>query len=540
MLISGNIVDVLNSKIYPATLKILNGKIVDIIKEKKRFKKYIIPGFVDSHIHIESSMLPPNEFARVAVIHGTVAVVSDPHEIANVLRVEGVKYMIRDARKSPLKFYFGAPSCVPATNFETSGAKIGIKEVEQLMKLKEIVVLGEVMNFPGVIKREKEIIEKIKIAKKYSKMIDGHAPGLRGKDLEKYINASISTDHECFTKEEALEKIKLGMKILIREGSAAKNFDELVSLIENYPEMCMFCSDDKHPDDLIKGHINELVKKALDYGIDLMKVLKVACVNPVLHYKLDVGLLRVGDPADFLVIDNFKNFKILKTFINGEVVAENGKSLISRKPSKIINNFNIGKKKVEDFSLPYKKGKIKVIEVIDGQLITNKTVVTPKIVKEYIVSDVERDILKIVVVNRYKKTKLAIGFIKNFGLKEGAIASSVAHDSHNIVAVGVEDGDICKAVNLVIENRGGISAVSKDKEMVLPLPVAGIISNEDYSYVAKKYIEVNKMAKSLGSKLHAPFMTLSFMALLVIPKLKISDKGLFNGEKFEFVDVFEK
>jgi adenine deaminase len=539
MLISGNIVDVLNSKIYPATLKILNGKIVDIIKEKKRFKKYIIPGFVDSHIHIESSMLPPNEFARVAVIHGIVAVVADPHEIANVLGVRGVKYMIENSREVPLKFYFCAPSCVPATDFETSGAKIGVKEVEQLMKLKEIVALGEVMNFPGVIKREKEVMKKIEIAKKYNKRVDGHAPGLRDKDLEKYIRASISTDHECFSKEEALEKIKLGMKILIRLGSAAKNFDALISLIEKYPEMCMFCSDDKHPDDLIKGYINEMVKKALEYGIDLMKVLRVACVNPVLHYKLNVGLLQVNDCADFLVVDGLRNLEILRTFINGEVVAKNGKSLISKKQPKIINNFNIEKKKVEDFALYCKGEKIKVIEIVRDQIITNKFVAAAKVIDNKVISDVERDILKIVVVNRYRNEKPAIGFIKGFGLKEGAIASSVAHDSHNIIAVGVKDEYICKAVNLIIENKGGISIATKDKKIVLPLPIAGIMSDEDYFSVANKYVEIDKIAKSLGSNLKAPFMTLSFMALPVIPKLKITDKGLFDVEKFEFVNVFK-
>jgi len=538
--LSGNIVDVLNSKIYPGTLKISNGRIIDIIRESSEYKNYILPGFVDSHVHIESSMLTPSEFARVAVIHGTVAAVSDPHEIANVLGVDGVKYMIENGKMTPMKFYFGAPSCVPASTFETSGASIGPEELEELLKLEEIKYLGEVMNFPGVLSGDGILDKKISIAKKYSKLIDGHAPGLRGKGLMQYIDAGITTDHECLTKDEALEKIRLGMKIQIREGSAAKNAKDLMSIIEEHCEDCMFCSDDKHPDDLVKGHINVLVKMALNSGIDMMKVLTVACVNPVLHYKLDVGILQKGDSGDFLIVDNLHDFKILSTYINGQIVAGEGKSLINKVPSTILNNFNVGKKKKVDFALPRNKGNINVIEAIDGGLITNKLILIPRIVNGYAVSDVERDILKIAVVNRYSEEEVAIGFIKNFGLKKGAIASSVAHDSHNVIAVGVTDEDICRAVNLIIENKGGISAISEEKEMVLPLPIAGIMSNEDYSEVVNKYGAIDNMAKSLGSTLHTPFMTLSFMALLVIPKIKLSDMGLFDSEKFQFINIFEK
>lgn len=538
--LSGNIVDVLNSKIYPGTLKISNGRIIDIIRESSEYKNYILPGFVDSHVHIESSMLTPSEFARAAVIHGTVAAVSDPHEIANVLGVAGVKYMIENGKTTPMKFYFGAPSCVPASTFETSGASIGPQELEELLKLEEIKYLGEVMNFPGVLSGDGILHKKISIAKKYSKLIDGHAPGLRGKGLMQYIDAGITTDHECSTKDEALEKIRLGMKVQIREGSAAKNAEDLISIIEEHCEDCMFCSDDKHPDDLVKGHINDLVKMALNSGIDMMKVLTVACVNPVLHYKLDVGILQKGDSGDFLVVDNLHDFKILSTYISGQIVAGEGKSLINKVPSTILNNFNVGKKKKVDFALPRNKGNINVIEAIDGGLITNKLILIPRIVNGYAVSDVERDILKIAVVNRYSEEEVAIGFIKNFGLKKGAIASSVAHDSHNVIAVGVTDEDICRAVNLIIENKGGISAISEEKEMVLPLPIAGIMSNEDYSEVVNKYGAIDNMAKSLGSTLYAPFMTLSFMALLVIPKIKLSDMGLFDSEKFQFINIFEK
>jgi adenine deaminase len=533
--VSGNIVDVLNSQIYPGTLSIFNGRIVDIHRQHDEYGHYIIPGFVDSHIHIESSMLTPSEFARVAVIHGTVAVVSDPHEIANVLGVEGVKYMIDNSQRVPLKFYFGAPSCVPASAFETSGASIGPGQVEELLRSEEIRYLGEVMNFPGVLNGDPTVMSKISIARKYSKPIDGHAPGLRGKDVDKYVSAGISTDHECVTKEEALEKTELGMKVQIREGSAATNFEDLIALVEDHPDTCMFCSDDTHPDHLVRGHINQLVKRALNHGIDLMKALRVACANPVLHYNLDVGLLRIGDYADFLEVDSIDDSRVLRTYINGEIVAEDGTSLIPQRASKVVNNFKVGKKQVADFALPYREGKLHVIEAIDGQLITDKLVASPKIRKGYVVSDIEGDILKMAVVNRYQDAQVAIGFVKNFGLKRGAIASSVAHDSHNIIAVGVTDEDLCRAVNLIIENKGGISAVSEGTEMVLPLPIAGLMSNKSCSHVARKYINLDNMAKSFGSPLHAPFMTLSFMTLLVIPKMKLSDKGLFDGETLEFM-----
>lgn len=536
--ISGNVVDVLYSRIYSGTLEISDGKIVEIKKDESAYPTFIIPGFIDSHTHIESSMLTPSEFGRIASLHGTVASVADPHEIANVLGVDGIKYMIEDSKTVPVKCYFGAPPCVPSTEFETSGAVIGAEEIEELMRSEEIKYMSEVMNFPGVVNDEQSIHEKINIAKKYSKAIDGHAPGLRGKNLEKYISAGITTDHESLTKDEALEKIRLGMKIKIREGSAARDFDEMVPLVEEYPEHCMFCSDDIHPDDLLKGHINEMVKRALQYGIDIMKVLRVACVNPVLHYGLGVGLLRRGDDADLLVVDNFNDLTILKTVIKGELIAEEGVTLLPRNPSKILNNFTIGMKQMSDFHLPSRKGRINVIEAMEGQLITNRLVVTPKVKEGYVVSDIERDILKIAVVNRYREAPAAVGFVKNFHLKQGAIASSVAHDSHNIVAVGVRDEDICRATNLVIKHKGGISIVSGDKEMVLPLPVAGLMSNEEYAKVARKYSEINTMVKSLGSPLHAPFMTLSFMALLVIPKIKLSDRGLFDGEKFQFIDLF--
>jgi adenine deaminase len=536
--VSGNIVDVVNSRIYPGTVQIVNGRITDIREEPHPCKAYLVPGLVDAHIHIESSLLPPSEFARAAVIHGTVATVSDPHEIANVMGTAGVRYMVENAATVPVKFFFGAPSCVPASPFETSGATLGPEETEELLRWDQIHFLGEVMNVPAVLHEDPQMMRKIRTAQQYGQVIDGHAPGLRGKDLEKYVQAGITTDHECISKEEAREKISLGMKIQIREGSAARNFEELIPLVEEYPDSCMFCSDDKHPDGLVEGHINDLVKMALSTGLDIMKVLKAACVNPVLHYHLDVGLLRRGDDADFLVIDNLKDFRVLKTYIRGAMVAEEGVSRIPRITPKVVNNFTIRGKSVSDFALVAKKGNIHVIEVVEGQLITRKGTVVPKVADGYVVPDVERDILKIAVVNRYQDAPATIGFIKNFGLQRGAIASSVAHDAHNIIAVGVTDQEICRAVNAIIQNRGGISAVAGERETVLPLPIAGIMSDEDYNQVAAKYREMDRTAKSLGSPLQAPFMTLSFMALPVIPHLKLSDRGLFDGDTFQFVDVF--
>jgi len=551
--IKGLLTDVFKQTINPAIIHVRNGKILSVQQVSPTdldTAHYIIPGFIDSHVHIESSMLIPAEFARLAVTHGTVATVSDPHEIANVCGVAGVQFMINNAKTVPFKFYFGVPSCVPATVFETAGAHIDASQVESLLQMEEIKYLSEMMNFPGVLSSDVEVIKKIAAARKLGKPVDGHAPGLRGDQARLYIEAGISTDHECFTAEEALEKLKHGMKILIREGSAAKNFEALIDLLNDYPDMMMFCSDDKHPDSLVQGHINQLCARAVTKGIDVFNILKAACVNPVLHYKLDVGLLRIGDPADFLVVENMIEFKVLQTYINGQLVAERGRTgidslhkLITQAPS--INNFHCTKKSVQDFELMDPLWETRhpledypVIEVIDGQLITNKVMQSPKRDYAKMESDPERDILKIVVINRYSNgpSPIAKGFIKNFGLKEGAIASSVAHDSHNIVAIGADDTSLCQAVNLIIKNSGGISCVNGTKELLVPLPIAGLMSNEDGYLVAEAYTAIDAMAKDLGSQLSAPFMSLSFMALLVIPHLKLSDQGLFDGDRFQFID----
>ena len=547
--VTGNLVDIPNKHIYGATLWIEDGHIKRIEASSEPINPalpYIMPGFIDSHVHIESSMLVPSEFARLAVLHGTIGTISDPHEIANVCGVAGVEFMIENGKQTPFKFFFGAPSCVPATIFETAGAEVNEKEVDALLSRPEIYYLSEMMNFPGVLHNDPLVMAKIKAAQKHNKPVDGHAPGLRGEAAKKYIDAGISTDHECFTIEEALEKLEYGMHIIIREGSAAKNFEALYSIIDTHTNKVMLCSDDKHPDSLAAGHINTICARAVAKGLDVFNILQTACINPVKHYKLPVGLLNPGDPADFIVVKDLVHFEVTSTYMNGELVADNGISNIKSVATNPINNFDC--KKIETAALtvseneyPNKNGLIPVIEALDGQLITNKLMLTGSLQNGNWVTDTSNDILKIVVVNRYHPAPIVKAFIKNFGFKNGAIASSVAHDSHNIVAVGVDDASIAAAINLVIEAQGGVSVVNGANETasskVLALPVAGLMSANDGFEVASTYTAIDLEAKALGSKLEAPFMTLSFMALLVIPHLKLSDKGLFNGDDFNF-DIF--
>jgi adenine deaminase len=538
MIITSNFIDIPNREIFPAKIIIENGFISSVERIEAKPDSYILPGFIDAHVHIESSMLVPTEFAKKAVVHGTVATVSDPHEIANVLGKEGVYYMIENGKKCPFKFNFGAPSCVPATSFETAGAEVNADDIDELMSLPEIKYLAEMMNYPGVLFNDKIVMDKIAIAQKYNKPVDGHAPGLTGEKAIQYISAGISTDHECFTYEEALFKIQHGMKVLIREGSAAKNFEALIDLLDDYPDEIMFCSDDKHPDDLLLGHINLLVKRALAKGVDLFKVLQAACINPVNHYKLEVGLLKVNDAADFIIVNNLTDFDVLETYINGNLVAKSGVSFIETKQEIIVNNFSIHLKQPEDFKIRLSGKIINAIEVIDGQLIT-KTYVGNIVEDENknAVSNIEDDILKIAVVNRYQEKPVAVAFVKNFGLKRGALASSVAHDSHNIIVVGVDDDSMCIAVNAVIKEKGGLSVTDGKSTKVLPLPVAGLMSTDSCEVVGENYTALVKFAKEIGSTLHSPFMSLSFMALLVIPSLKLSDKGLFNGDTFQFCEL---
>lgn len=539
--IEGNLVDCMKREISPVKLHIKDGKIVAIQSNDSLNidpnLPFILPGFIDAHVHVESSMLVPSEFARLAVVHGTVATVSDPHEIANVCGVEGVHFMIQDGKRVPFKFYFGAPSCVPATIFETAGDALDAVQVKSLLDLPEIKYLSEMMNFPGAILGDEEVLKKIAAAHALGKPVDGHAPGLRGEGLVQYIKRGISTDHECFTLPEAQEKLDHGMKIIIREGSAAKNFEALISLVDTHPEHIMFCSDDKHPDGLVIGHINSLCARAVAKGYDVFNVIRAACINPVQHYKLDVGLLQIGDPADFVVVNNLKEFKAQATYIDGVEVAAAGESLIQPSATKPapVNRFKIDT--ISAASLVLKASSsyaYPVVGCIDGQLITEKLELQPKIENGYYTADLEKDVLKIVVVNRYNAAPPAIAFIHRFGLKSGAIASSVAHDSHNIVAVGVDDKSITEAINLVVEAKGGVSCVGKGISNVLPLPIGGLMTASDGYAVAAAYTLIDQQAKSLGSTLASPFMSLSFMALLVIPKIKLSDKGLFDGEKFSF------
>ncbi|MCE7064195.1 adenine deaminase [Dyadobacter sp. CY326] len=538
-----NIVNIFEKTISEAELHIADGSVKSIaIKGPENpALPYILPGFTDAHVHIESSMLTPAQFARLAVVHGTVSTVSDPHEIGNVLGMKGVEYMIADGKRVPFKFCFGAPSCVPATTFETAGAVINADQVGQLLANEDIGYLAEVMNFPGVINEDPDMMAKINWAKYYNKVVDGHAPGLRGEAARKYASHGISTDHECFTYEEALEKLGYGVKILIREGSAARNFDALIPLIAEFPEQIMFCSDDKHPDNLVAGHINVLVKRALALGYDIWAILRAACINPVLHYNLRVGLLRENDPADFILVDNLHEFNVLETWINGELVAKDGISLIPDLRSAHPNQFVCEAKQPSDFQCfadNADRAKIRVIEALEGQLITNELIMPAKQNANELLSDPERDILKIAVINRYENAAPAVAFIKNFGLKTGAIASSVGHDSHNIICVGCDDESIAAAVNLIIEAKGGVSAVGKGEQHLLPLPIAGIMTDMDGYKVAAAYTLLDLFVKEeLLSSLQSPFMTLSFMALLVIPSLKLSDKGLFDGTNFNFVSL---
>ena len=537
MRIEGNIVDVINKRIYSGYIVVKNGLISEIVEQENLASQYIMPGFVDAHVHVESSMLIPSEFARLAVCHGTVATISDPHEIGNVLGVDGVKFMIENGKKTPFKFHFGAPSCVPAPIFETAGANITVADVKELLASDDIYYLTEMMNFPGVLFEDPEVLAKIQAAKDSGKVIDGHAPGLRGDYAKKYIAAGITTDHECFTKEEALDKLKYGMKIQIREGSAAKNFDSLIDLLDEYPNEIMFCSDDKHPNDLAAQHINTLAKRAVAYGCDIMNVIRACTYNIVKHYSMNVGLLRLNDPADFCILDNLKDFNCKATYINGELVAENGETKINSVDEIPINNFKCSPVSIAHITVPATSSKVKVIEVEDGQLITKKgeTVLAPE--EGMLVSDTAQDVLKVVVVNRYFDAPPAVAFIRNFGLKQGALASCVAHDSHNIIAVGVSDNDIVKAINLVIESKGGVSLANGREQKILSLPFAGIMTGKDGYETAEAYEKLDLRAKELGVTLCAPYMTMSFCALLVIPELKLSDKGLFDGNKFEFTSL---
>lgn len=540
--VSGNIVDLARGEIIPGTLTVEGDRITQIERESTSYDHYLIPGFVDAHIHVESSMLAPAEFSRMASVHGTIATVSDPHEIANVLGVEGVEYMIAESQRGAVKVHYGAPSCVPATGFESAGAVLGPEEVGALLARPDIHYLSEVMSFPGVLQGDPGLMAKLEAAKRAGKPIDGHAPQLRGPQAAAYAAAGITTDHECTTLDEAHDKIAAGMMILIREGSAARNYDALEPLLFSHPERCMFCSDDLHPDSLAMGHVNLLVRRAVAAGVAPLDALRIACANAVKHYRLPVGQLQVGDLADFLVVQDLKDFSVRQTWINGRLVAENGRSLSDYQPPVAINRFAATPIEPLDLRVPCPtpSATVKVIAVEDGQLVTGREEHEMTAVEGALVSDPDRDFLKMVVLNRYNPSaKPAMAFVTNFGLEHGAIASSVAHDSHNIIAVGADDASLCRAINLLIENRGGVCAVSAGETSLVPLPIAGLMSDLPGYEVSARYAEVEALAQKLGSPLRAPLMTLSFMALLVIPELKLSDHGLFDGAAFALTPLFE-
>ena len=537
MKIYGNLVDIHKRNIFKCCLDVDNGIIIRIERCDHNSEVFIMPGLIDAHIHIESSMVTPGAFAAEAIKHGTVAVVSDPHEIANVCGIEGIDFMINDSRKVPLKFYFGAPSCVPATIFETSGGVINSEQVKQLLLRPEIYYLSEMMNFPGVISNDIDVISKINSAKVVGKPVDGHAPGLSGGDLEKYINVGISTDHECSTLAEAEEKISLGMKILIREGSAARNLQNLKPLINIYPDMVMLCSDDLHPEMLISGHINKLIKSLINEGFDIFNVLRSATINPVNHYNLNTGLLREGDPADFIIVDNLENLKVIETWIDGRKVFEEGKVLFNTDRNIIINKFNCSQIRKEDISVVNKGKNFRVIQAFDGELFTRE-ILASSVLSVTLEADINKDYLKIVVKDRYQDAPPQIGFINGFKLQKGAFAGSVAHDSHNIICIGTNDNDIVEAINAIVKMKGGLAVSCDNSVSTLKLNIGGIMTSDSCTETAKIYNELNTFVKSLGCTLSAPFMTLAFMALLVIPELKIGDKYLFDVKNFKPVSLF--
>ncbi|MEM9883951.1 MAG: adenine deaminase [Planctomycetota bacterium] len=535
-----NLVDIDARAVTPTTLTVAGGRIAKLEPCGGEPDVFAIPGFVDAHVHVESSMLTPANFAAEAVRHGTVATVSDPHEIANVLGLAGVEFMLRSAAAVPFKFCFGAPSCVPATAFETAGAELRVDDVTRLLDDPRIGYLSEVMNFPGVLAGDADLRAMIEAARRRGKPVDGHAPGLRGDDARRYFAAGITTDHECFTLDEAEDKLAAGAKILIREGSAARNYAALFPLVDRHPGRVMFCSDDLHPDAFRQGHIDRLCRRAVADGADVFNVLRAACLTPAEHYGLPVGRLRVGDSADFVCVDNLERFGVVATYLDGVEVSAGGRSRIMASAEDPVNCFVCSPKSSGDFGVPAVAGKrLRVIEAEDGQLVTGSSWIEPTVEAGCAVADVSRDLMKLTVVNRYEQFSTpAVAFVRGFGLRRGAIAGSVGHDSHNIVAVGADDASLAAAVNAVVAEQGGLAAVDGGRVETLPLPVAGLMSLRPCAEVASRYEALDETAKTLGSPLAAPYMTLSFMALLVIPSLKLSDRGLFDGVAFAPTDLW--
>ncbi len=538
--IKGNYVDIFKEEIYPVEIIIKNSVVSEIVKLDYEVDFFILPGFVDSHVHIESSMLIPSEFAKIAIKHGVVGVVADPHEIANVAGTEGIEFMVNNGNSVAFNFFFGAPSCVPATEFESSGARIDSDAIDKLLKKDDIFFLSEVMNYPGVINREDEIMKKIEISHRNNKPVDGHSPGLRGADLKRYVNSGITTDHECLNLDEALEKISAGMKIQVREGSAAKSFDVFYELIDKFPHSIMLCTDDIHPDDLENGYINRLVSLGIKKGLNLFNLLRAACVNPILHYNLPLGMLRKGDNADMIVVKDLQEFSVHQTYVKGNLVYDNGEIRLKSQKQTFTSLFRDQNIFPDELVVNVDEGNIRSIKVFDKELFTSSEIVVPKVKDGKVICDIDNDLVKIVVVNRYENIKPVVGFVKGFGINRGSIAGSIAHDSHNIIGIGVDDNDIALAINAVIEMRGGLVVSSSDEMLKMPLEIGGLMTSRNGSQVAKEYSELNQLAKTLGCSLTAPFMSLSFLSLLVIPELKIGDKGLFDVNSFSFTSLFIK
>lgn len=536
--IEGNLVDIHNRSIYPAEITIEHGKICSIERRDQKYNYFIIPGFIDSHVHIESSMMTPKQFSDYVVTRGTIAVVTDPHEIANVVGVEGIHFMQKSAQEGKIKTFFTVPSCVPATPFDCSGATIDASKVEQLLRSGQFVGLSEMMNVPGVLNNDPEVMRKLSAARDLELPIDGHAPDLHGEELKRYVKAGITTDHECSTLNEALEKIECGMKILIREGSSARNYESLKYLLSESPDDVMFCTDDSHPDDLLtNGHIDRIVRRAVMDGFDLFEVLGAASRNAIEHYHLPVGMLRIGDPADFVLVADLREFKVVSTYIHGEKVYSSTEIKQTERIDlvKAINNFKAEKLTEADICLTVSNC-LTSIKVEDGELLTDVVYTEFKDPILNFQSDIKQDLLKIVYYNRYHHSKPQVATINGFGLKWGAFASSIAHDSHNIIAVGCSDREIVMAINRIITEQGGIALVDGDQEKILPLPIGGIMSSKSCWQLAYEWEELHNRVKAMGCVLKAPFMTLAFMSLIVIPKLKIGEKGLFDYTLFSFID----